>query len=651
MKKRFIIITLILISIFIKNVNAATVDNNPPTLNSFSIEEDEVKPGEYIHLVIDAEDDISGLKDGSIGLYSELKGYAVYQLDIEDLNNPIITIPENAIGGEYLISHLMLEDKSGNMITYYNEELEKGKATDDMHLHNFNDIRINIISDTNFTDDKEAPVAKEVTVDKKTITLGEEIRMCAKVEDKSEIKFIDITMSIKNNYMERVSGEMKKDSETGLYCATLKPDRTGIYVVQYINLTDMYDNQTNFFPSNTSTKTTNVLDMPEIEVLGPENDIESPVLKGITINKLNLIAPGNVKVFIEADDNSGENLKEVNLRFISEDYYNKNEKNGTYSDGELYTVLYYDKVINKYVGTLEIDQYAVSGNYYLQKIILTDNKGNSSQYVTSHYPKGMSGGYSGTLRKREVIDDVVFEIKEEFAYDVVTSTINNNLIDTIKSQKDDAVIMIDATNDFIVSEEVFEAIQGTNKTIYIEANGYQWVFNGKDITDIKRINAKVNCDLLVDVNIDNTFQEYIAIVFANNGYLPGKAKIRVKTDYTFRYMEWYKDLRLFYYNSDEEKYKELDNEILLTEDGFYEFEITHNSKYVLSNKKIDKKFLTNNEDDTEEDDEGNFFKDNYLYILIGVIVLIIVIIIFVVKKHKTDNSIKETINQNNEGTM
>lgn len=428
------------------------------------------------------------------------------------------------------------------------------------------------------------------------------------------------------------------NNATDLYCATITPSKTGTQIISDIYVIDKYNNGKGYYSKETvsATSTFEVIDMPEIVVVGVENDIESPNLVSIKLNKQNLVAPGNIKIYIEASDNLSE-ISNLYARFISEEKYNKNIINGTYSDGELTVNFVYDSLTEKYVGILDLNQYAAVGKYYLQYIILTDENENSSQYVSDHYPENVSGGYTGVLRKREKIDDLSFNVIEEFKYNAVTSTISSNMLDVIRKQNDDAIIMIDASNDYIISEDVFEAIKDTNKTIYIEANGYQWVFNGNDITNIKSIDTLVYSELLVDKNINNNSQEFIAIVFANNGLLPGKAKIRIKLDYTFRYVEGYDNLKLYFYNSSEEKYKELENEVVLTEDGFYEFEITHNSKYVLSNKEINRKLLTDNEVIVNENDNKiiNFIQSNYLYIIIGLITIVLVLIILIKKtKHR-----------------
>ena len=626
MKKRIIgLVCLIVTCLFIVSgdnlVLAATIDNTPPELISLNIKNSSVKVGEYLYLDINAEDDISGLENGLIRIDSVIDDKISYQIEIKDLNNPKILIPKKALGGEYYIYFLILTDKNGNHANYYNKKL----VINGDNSFDFDNNIITIVSDKKVGDDKNSPVISDVSVDKYNISLGEEVKICAKVVDESNVNYVDVSYYKKNGF-DANSETMTYDEENGLYCALIKPTRTGTYIIGKIYAIDEYDN-------SGSVTGLDMVDIKAIEVEGIDEDLEAPNFISIKLNKQSVIAPGNIKVFIDATDNSGT-IERMYVRFISEDEINKV---GIHSDGKIYADLEYDEVIGKYVGTIELDQYVVSGKYYLQKIIMTDGSENSSIFVSSYYPENLSGGYSGILRKREKIQDLSFEVKEEFSYDAVTSTINNNMLDIIKKQNDDAIIMIDATNNSIVPASVFEAIKGTNKTIYIESNGYQWVFNGKDIENIKQIDSKIYSELLADENIDNITQDFIAIVFADNGILPGKAKIRVKTDYTFRYIEGYEDLKLYFYNAINEKYNELANKVILTDDGFYEFEINHNSKYVLSNKTISKSLLTKSEnvinDKNSNNDIIDFFKANYV-IFITCIFVIIIIILFLVGNKK-----------------
>ena len=148
---------------------------------------------------------------------------------------------------------------------------------------------------------------------------------------------------------------------------------------------------------------------------------------------------------------------------------------------------------------------------------------------------------------------------------------------------------------------------------------------------------------IADNNIDNQDQGYVAIVFAENGVLPGKATIRIKADYTFRFIEGYEKLKLYFYNSSEDKYKPLGDSISLSNDGFYEFEIEHNSRYVMTDKDIKVELLTNEETDNSintnvtDNNENRINKETNStkqYIIIGSALVIVIIGFVLVIKSK-----------------
>ena len=102
----------------------------------------------------------------------------------------------------------------------------------------------------------------------------------------------------------------------------------------------------------------------------------------------------------------------------------------------------------------------------------------------------------------------------------------------------DKALTAASTDDSIIKSEVFEAIKDTNKTIYIESNGIQWVFNGKNIKSPKDIDtritlSKIDTDVLKE-KIGNFVNKGIVVNFKDNGELPGVALVKIKTDYALR---------------------------------------------------------------------------------------------------------------------
>ena len=295
--------------------------------------------------------------------------------------------------------------------------------------------------------------------------------------------------------------------------------------------------------------------------------------------------------------------------------------------------MYYDEKTNRCIGTIEVNQYTKADLYHVLIVELTDKSGNTAYY---HSPIVSENVTYGTNRKE--MDDFTFTVIEEFPSDLITSTINKDIVNQIKKEKDKSVIMIDATKDPIVKKEIFEAIQNTNKTIYIEFDGYQWVFKGKDIKNPKDIDVTIKTESLSMDGVDNSNDDYISIIFKDNGELPGKAKIRVKLDYTHKYVEGLEDLMLLYLEEQmgierEDPFSVEVNRVDLAEDGFYEFEITHNSTYVLTNKEIN--YTGNTKKDISLNNIVKNVKDgNLLPYCIALAVLIVILVVIRSKKKK-----------------
>lgn len=87
-------------------------------------------------------------------------------------------------------------------------------------------------------------------------------------------------------------------------------------------------------------------------------------------------------------------------------------------------------------------------------------------------------------------------------------------------------------------------------------------------------------------------------------------------------------VNVYYYDSDEKLYDKITNNISMSEDGYYEFYIDHNSSYVLTNDEVSETYImkkvdVNNTTATEEQKD-----DKYKYIMIAGFVLALFAFIF-----------------------
>lgn len=182
------------------------------------------------------------------------------------------------------------------------------------------------------------------------------------------------------------------------------------------------------------------------------------------------------------------------------------------------------------------------------------------------------------------------------------------------------------------------------------------------------MDTKITLNILDDDVLKDKLGKYIdkgiVIKFKDNGELPGVALVKIKTDYALRDYIGTSNLQVYHYNkSDDQMFDEVANDISLTKDYDLEFYISHNSSFIISNKKVDKKLVSNNKKDLKIN-EDNFNdglstnndnkSENSLFIYIAYIIgglafigLIVCIIVLVKRKKNNKANINELEKANN----
>ena len=189
--------------------------------------------------------------------------------------------------------------------------------------------------------------------------------------------------------------------------------------------------------------------------------------------------------------------------------------------------------------------------------------------------------------------------------DDTTSTVDNKYLDKIEKLEEGKSISVDTTSGDKLKAEAFDAIKGRDIDMVVVNDGIQWVFNGKDIiNETKDINTEVKVSK-IDLFGHEIFAEMfdsdnyaIVIEFANNGLLPGRALVKIKADYALRNYVGDTDLFVYYFDKQEEGLETIAKKISLSDEGYYEFYITHNSKYIISKKPVSSKNIV--KDSTED---------------------------------------------------
>lgn len=230
------------------------------------------------------------------------------------------------------------------------------------------------------------------------------------------------------------------------------------------------------------------------------------------------------------------------------------------------------------------------------------------------------------------------ETEEDLEYN--NSEITQKALDEISNSSETQNIIINIDNKTVVSKEIFETIKGTSKQLIIKSGDNQIIFNGKDIAESKDIDATISSNSIVDdIELKEVSNKGIVLNFANNGNLPGVATIRIKVTDKIKSELNLDDIYVYYYNQENKELVKLSNKATY-KDGYIEFAINHNSKYVFVNEIIKENDGTKN----EEDNTVTFLESHKMYVIIiicSVFTIIFVIVILILDKKTKGKANKE----------
>ena len=317
-------------------------------------------------------------------------------------------------------------------------------------------------------------------------------------------------------------------------------------------------------------------------------DALPPVLNSITLSATTVQAPGTIEVIVDAsDDVSGLDWGTVVFECEETQKEIYCELSTTYWDSTVYEEIPYED--GKLHGTLKIDQYVPDGTFVIDTISLYDVAGNSAWYSRNKVNTGTPDPFHPVMP--ESVKSLELKVLNAVP-DVTTSVAKPEFVEQVEQAADNAHIVADYSGNAVLTEEAFEAIAGTDKTLDLVSEGVTWRFNGEDI-----VNEPKPIDLSVQIStaeeetsstgqeIQEALDETPAVVmkFAENGQLPGKATIQVKVDYAMReYLGTDRKLCVYYYNNQTGQLELIAKDLMVISDTYVEFSITHCSYYVLT---------------------------------------------------------------------
>ena len=274
---------------------------------------------------------------------------------------------------------VMIISNAQGLVVYANEETNK----DIIKIEDKNNDS-NIISDTEQKEKNADTIKPELTnieVNKKEVKAGEEVEITVEAKDEggSGIKNVEVHYSSPITYKEK-SISLTKDTD-GKYRGKLPltdKDESGEWMVYYAVI---YDNAGNYREVYNS-KNPNVLQSWNQEDLshcnfnltGTEVDTIKPELTNIEVNKKEVKAGEEVEITVEAKDEGGSGIKNVEVHYSSPITYKEKSISLTKdTDG-------------KYRGKLPLTDKDESGEWMVYYAVIYDNAGNYRDVYNSKNP-------------------------------------------------------------------------------------------------------------------------------------------------------------------------------------------------------------------------------------------------------------------------
>ena len=226
--------------------------------------------------------------------------------------------------------------------------------------------------------------------------------------------------------------------------------------------------------------------------------------------------------------------------------------------------------------------------------------------------------------------------------------LNDEVYKRIQNSNNDSII-IDADNYTVIPLQLFDIIKTSKKNLIIKYNKNEWVFNGNDIKTPKDIDVLMKFYEMNNSSISDKLKkalngEAVILEFPNNGELPGNVLIRIKDTEIINKLNSDK-YYIYYADTENDKLSKVALEVQKTSDGYIEFYINHNSKYIISSTEIKDQTVLGEDDSLLEKNTAlneNTKSSNrsinpiLLYSLMAFICILIIIIVIVkvTKKNK-----------------
>lgn len=556
--KRIILINLMIIILLFVPINTLIVNAVSNNLG-ISLRTIETTPGGRVYV------DLNNVDSNAEKMNIYILGGSQYlTVEVKDIHtsNPYFIMPKNAVSGQtYTLGIADITDYNGNKKSYSTPEISFGNYKIDVIDISLNNISI-----------------------KGSSQVGKNDKLYLDVQTSGNISYISVNFKNENLPLENAIAYIQNLKENPYIDFNKMSNvlKDGNY---YISDVFLFTNENNIQYSKVSTGQ-NVLPLNFDVRFSFKNNTEIiQNTEEIIMNSINLKkteAQLNEKVYVDISTN--KKVKDVMLSFY-------NQKSNSMMVVNL-------KDLNTQNPYFIVPYTTECATYELNYAILKDSEGNEI-----HYRKGTEGSGVKHFDFNSIIEIKERTNKESDLMVLDNENITKDIINEISNLKEDISIEINANNNPIIDSALFKAIENSNKIIIIKYNDIEWVFSGKDIDikEIKSIDVGVNIYKVEEkdeLNISNKVDAGIIIEFAENGKLPGKCLIKIKSQGDILEKLDNKEAKVYYYNDNKDNFNKVKMHTILSND-YYEFYINHNSKYIMTINAIDEKYLSQETSDLE----------------------------------------------------
>ena len=625
-------------------VSAAGEDTVPPKINSVRLNQQSFSVGDTISIEVDIVEDGVGIYCISLGFLDEdhenvnsINFYPEAGKQFTGTHHLTSTVPSNfATDDNYYLNHVYIEDfkwnasfyegdnsliwhkpwvdNTGSYLLIDNNINERCNIYNDTGISIYNpnppseeqrvsDYRANAIEILN-PDVKQGDTVRarfHVTLEGRPLTVSDKLPSYIRVDIGNGIYYLE-SMTLEEEGI--ISGELHLDYQVKIGIAKVHfidiQNRDYTSIIDYIGVPgitlDPYTDEFGSYlqcgsgPSYKIGSKCYFIGQNYINVSENPSYINPlPVVNEIRILDDRVSKPGVIRVFVDLTDDKGLSTMQIVMSCVSGEGGMEVCMNQPYV-GILKGVTHYRGIVS-----VPVSQKNVNGVYHIDSFAVHDIDGNIRNYTGFRENDADENGYYSYDNERNKLyvsslPEVIVESEFDVAFE--TSPSNPSLISKLEDMEEGSAALIYIGSTFVAKSDIFSAIQGKDKTVLFYSDDYQWVFNGKDIIEPKDINLTIKLDFIYgeDYGVN---QNIIKLDFADNGILPGKANIRIKSDYISSIYNLTEKIYLYFDNISADTLDLVNNGnpqyVIDDTDHWCYFDITHNSSFLLSGMKLSKR--------------------------------------------------------------